>query len=381
MIIKRYNSLSALPDSYSSLFEQAGNRSFFLTRAWFANFERTVVSQDEQVMIYAAEADASGNEPIALLPLKLSRKTGGLFSYRSMSSLTNYYSCYFEPIIAADVDNKGAVLSGLALALWEDKHHWDVLDLNPLPADFQLLSLLAKTLSKQGMPVQNYFCFGNWYLDVGGRSYKEYLQGLPHVLSKNVPYLFRKVQKDHRLDIEIHTGPSALDSALATYDKLYSIRWGRSEPYPFFLPGLLTHAAATNTLRLGLLFVNGEPAAAQIWFVNQGIASIYKTAFDRRFSNLSVGTLLTARLMQHVIDVDKVKEVDYLCGDDAYKQNWMPSRRERWGVMGFNPYSAKGLALAARHIGGRSIKRVLTKFKRTKLTPPGEIGMEAGKAT
>lgn len=359
MIFKRYNNISALPDSYSSLFEQAGNRSFFLTRAWFANFERTVVSQDEQVMIYTAEADAPGNKPIAILPLKLSRKKSGLFSYKSMSSLTNYYSCYFEPIIAADADNKGEVLNGLALALWEDKHHWDVLDLNPLPADFQLLSLLAKTLSKHGMPVQNYFCFGNWYLDVGGRSYQEYLQGLPSVLSKNLPYLFRKIQKDHQLDIEIHTSSSTLDNALITYDNLYSLRWGQSEPYPFFLPGLITYAAATNTLRLGLLFVNGEPSAAQIWFVDQGVASIYKTAFDRRFVNLSVGTLLTAHLMQHVIDVDKVKEVDYLRGDDAYKQNWMPSRRERRGVMSFNPHSVKGLALAARHIGGHSIKEVL----------------------
>ena len=41
--------------------------------------------------------------------------------------------------------------------------------------------------------------------------------------------------------------------------------------------------------------------------------------------------------MQHVIDTDHVEEVDYLTGDDAYKQDWMSHRRERIGLVAFNP--------------------------------------------
>ena len=40
--------------------------------------------------------------------------------------------------------------------------------------------------------------------------------------------------------------------------------------------------------------------------------------------------------MEHVIDTDKVHDVDYLTGDDAYKKDWMPDRRERWGIAVFN---------------------------------------------
>lgn len=51
-------------------------------------------------------------------------------------------------------------------------------------------------------------------------------------------------------------------------------------------------------------------------------ASIYKLAYQDKFADLSVGSILTARLMQHVIDIDGVTHVDYLTGDDAYKRDW-----------------------------------------------------------
>jgi hypothetical protein len=71
--------------------------------------------------------------------------------------------------------------------------------------------------------------------------------------------------------------------------------------------------------------------------------------------------VLTAKLMQHVIDVDRVKVVDYLSGDDDYKKMWMSHRREFWGITGFNPRSFRGLAQIARHVGGRFGKQSFEK--------------------
>ncbi len=355
------------------MFEQAGKKSFFLTRSWFANFERTVVRQNEQVLIYTVESVAPGGRPMAILPLKLSHKNGGVFSPWIMGSLSNYYSCYFEPIIAPDADNVPKILACLALALWEDRKQWDMLDLKTLPAESPLFPLLAKALSSQGLMAQRYYCFGNRHLDVGGRSYAEYFQGLPTVLRKNIPYMVRKIQKTHCIRMDICTNEANLDASLAVYEKLYLARWKQGEPFSEFITGLITKSAQNGTLRLGMLFVDDEPAAVQLWFVDEGIASIYKTAYDPRFSNLSVGNILTAHLMRHVIDLDKVKEVDYLSGDDSYKKDWMPSRRERWGIMAFNPLSFKGLVLAIRHIGGRHLKDFLVPTSHRSLgshTPP-----------
>jgi CelD/BcsL family acetyltransferase involved in cellulose biosynthesis len=62
--------------------------------------------------------------------------------------------------------------------------------------------------------------------------------------------------------------------------------------------------------------------------------------------------------MEHVIDRDKVSVVDYLTGDDGYKKDWMTHRRERWGIVAFNPRSLRGLLRAARHFGGRATRGI-----------------------
>jgi CelD/BcsL family acetyltransferase involved in cellulose biosynthesis len=60
--------------------------------------------------------------------------------------------------------------------------------------------------------------------------------------------------------------------------------------------------------------------------------------------------------MQHVIDVDRVREIDYLIGDEPYKQDWMSHRRERWGIVAYNPRTLKGMAGAANEISRRAAK-------------------------
>jgi CelD/BcsL family acetyltransferase involved in cellulose biosynthesis len=112
-------------------------------------------------------------------------------------------------------------------------------------------------------------------------------------------------------------------------------------------------------LRLGLIHVDGEPAAAQIWIVHHGSALLFKLAYDERFADLSVGTILTAVLMQHVLDIDKVELVDYLSGDDAYKHDWMSHRRERWGILAMNPRTPRGAMAIIRHRGGHTMKRAV----------------------
>jgi CelD/BcsL family acetyltransferase involved in cellulose biosynthesis len=74
--------------------------------------------------------------------------------------------------------------------------------------------------------------------------------------------------------------------------------------------------------------------------------------------------VLTSKLMQHVIDVDKVRIVDYLSGDDDYKKMWMSHRREFWGIVGFNPRSLRGAAQIVRHVGGRFGKQLVERTKR-----------------
>jgi len=48
--------------------------------------------------------------------------------------------------------------------------------------------------------------------------------------------------------------------------------------------------------------------------------------------------------MEYVIDIDKVDEVDFLTGNDAYKQDWMSERRQRYALSCVKKHSAKNNA-------------------------------------
>jgi CelD/BcsL family acetyltransferase involved in cellulose biosynthesis len=89
--------------------------------------------------------------------------------------------------------------------------------------------------------------------------------------------------------------------------------------------------------------------AAQVWLVSGGKANIFKLAYVQGYEKLSTGSVLTAELMRHVMDVDRVHEVDFLSGDDAYKADWMDCRRERVGLLAFDQRHWRGWLAMARH--------------------------------
>ena len=351
-----YSGWGSLPEAYQPVFQDAGRTSFFLSQEWFQSFVTHVVRDPGRVHIYGVES--FDGAPVAALPMLWSPRPASRGAPRALESLSNYYSCYFSPALSANQDPR-PVVSALAAALWSDRRRWDALTIHPVDRDSPVYDGFVRGLRRLGAVVQPYFRFGNWYLEVAGRSYQTYLDSLPLHLRRSVPYNIRRLERLPGARIEIVTGPHGLEEALDAYDSVYHASWKISEPYPAFIRELARRAATDGSLRLGLVYLHGAPVAAQMWFVHGGVASIYKMAYDERHAKLSPGSVLSAKLMQHTIDIDHVKTVDYLSGDDEHKKAWMSHRREFWGILALNPRSACGLAQIMRHVGGRALKRAL----------------------
>ena len=250
-------------------------------------------------------------------------------------------------------------LHALASYIAGERPRFDAVEIQPLDVDSASFAWLVRAIKSAGFVVQTFFSFGNWYFPVKGRCFDEYLEALPSALRNTLRRKRQKLERSGRARIEIVTGGAALEAAIEAYTKVYLASWKRPEPYPEFIPGLIRVCAEMGVLRLGLIHVDSEPAAAQLWIVHRGAALIYKLAYDERFAELSAGTILTATLMQHVLDVDKVEVVDYLSGDDTYKKDWMSVRRERWGILAMNPRTTRGLIAILRHVGGRTAKHLV----------------------
>ncbi|HKV62603.1 MAG TPA: GNAT family N-acetyltransferase [Candidatus Acidoferrum sp.] len=358
--VRVYEGLDELPKSFLNLFEEAGRESIFLTLPWFQNFVRTAMTSEDRVRIYTATG-AQGT-PAGML---LMRNSGSSSPARKLEALSNYYSCFYAPHLGAPAKRSRETLLAMTRAIAREQPRWDQIEIKPLENQSSEYSELVEAFKAAGFVVQTFFSFGNWYLPVSGRSFTEYSESLPSVLKNTLSRKRKKLEKTGRARIEIVTGGQGLDAAIDSYMKVYLSSWKQPEPYPEFVPSLIRMCAQMGALRLGLIHVDGEPAAAQLWIVHHGNALIYKLAYDERFAELSVGTILSATLFEHALDVDKVKEVDYLSGDDAYKKDWMSERRERWGILALNPRTPRGLLAIARHVGGRAVKRAAVSLAKT----------------
>lgn len=350
------SSFGDLPASAHALIARAP--AFDHTLPWLEAMSRHTLAPGERLELLWLAAPAEGRAA-ALLPLVRSATGAAPLRRRSLRALTNYYSGCFSPLLAAGNDGR-ATAEALARALARDVEAWESLDLNPMDPGESPFAELEQGLRACGCYVQRYFRFGNWYLEVGGRSYDEYVAGLPSRLQNTLKRKGRKLEQSGPARFEILAGSTGLDAALDAYEQIYAQSWRvQAEPYPAFIREVAHAFARRGQLRLGVVWVGGRAAAAQLWFLHERTASIFKLAYDPQYAEHSVGSLLTAHLMRHVIDVDGVERVDYLSGDDAYKRDWMSARRERWGLRAYRLSSVAGLAGAARSLAGGLARRGL----------------------
>ena len=224
------------------------------------------------------------------------------------------------------------------------------LRLDTLPREAPAFDALVTAIHARGWPLRTYFHFGNWFETVAGLRYDDYLARRPSRLRNTIARKRRQLEKAHDVDFEICRSPAEVAAAVAGYEAIYAESWKPAEPFPAFTPGLARSAAANGALRLGICRLDGVPAAAQIWLTCGGRATIFKLTDAARHRRRSLGTVLTAEMMRHALEVDQVREVDFGRGDDAYKRDWLSQRRERWGILACNPRSFRGLAAAGRHL-------------------------------
>ena len=242
--------------------------------------------------------------PLACLVGRHRERDPAFFGARSFSSLSNYYTLRYAPIV--DGGDGRAALAALIDGLRARRPRYAVLHFEPLAADAALSDDLAAALRGAGLMTRRYFRFGNWYDDTRGLSFRDYLARRPAALRNTFRRNSARLAGAGAVRFALVQDRGALADALARYEQVYAASWKRSEPYPAFIRRLAAALAAAGALRLGLLYVDDRPVAAQVWLVQRGRAILYKLAHDRAFDAFSPGTVLTMRMLERLLDEEHV---------------------------------------------------------------------------
>lgn len=326
-----------LPAAQERLFACAAERSFFALPLWYHVLSRHGTDKAIAPRLYLDDRDSPA---LALVC--------GRASARRLASLSTYYSTEHGPIYAADEPRLAAALAEIARGLAEEKPGWHRLQLAGLdPAD-PVYPALIVAFRRAGWAVFPYFDSGTWYEETAGLDFARYLAARPGSLRNTWRRRAARLDAEKRASFGFYEDDGALDAAIRDYETIYHASWKEAEPYPDFTPALIRAAAETGALRLGILKLDGTPAAAQLWLHWRGRSTIYKLSHDRRFDALSPGTVLTMRMIARALERDRPVEINFGRGDDAYKKLWLTKRRERWGLVIVNPRTLGGRALALR---------------------------------
>lgn len=315
MEFKCFSEWDKLPQSSDGLFAQAEKESLFFSRPWFENLVNTALEDGQNILLVCV---IDKENVLAILPL-ITRDN------KEWTSLHHLYTSLFTLLMVEN--NQQEILSCLAEGL--SQLSFDSLILEPIADHDDNINNLQHAMESSGISCSRYARFFNWFHPLQGQTFTEYMEARPSKVRNTISRKQRKLEREYDYEIQLHTG-SDVQQAMADYNAIYQASWKATEQYEHVIKGLTDSFSKLAWTRLAILYVEGQPVAAQLWFVVHQKASIFKLAYDEDWKQYSPGSILTKYLMEYVIDTDKVEEIDFLTGNDRYKQDWMSERRQRW---------------------------------------------------
>jgi hypothetical protein len=325
----------------------------FMNAAWYRIAAAHAVLEDTAPVFAVLSHQAS---PCAVIPLL--RQSGK----HGLTSFTTPYSCLYWPLFAADADAR--VWTAIGQRFGQFCRHFPTVTLDAVPSEWLGLAPFLAGLGQAGLRVQTYAHFGNWHEPMRERSWAAYLADRPGTIRETIRRKLKRCEREGHF--QLFTASHDLERGISAFEAVYHKSWKKPEPFPNFNPAFMREAAARGTLRLGVLWLHDRPAAAQFWVVAAGRATILKLAHDEGLKPLSPGTVLMAMMLRGLLDQERVTELDFGRGDDAYKALWATQRRQRIGLLLINPWRFAGAMAIARSVGGRLRSRAWRSGSATK---------------
>ena len=306
----------------------------FLCFEWFEVWLEHFLNRNKLLILSVYKGDTL----LAIAPLIIKEEKFKGIYVKKIELIGNVYSHIRNLILHGGDDTaKGEVLLTIFNHLI-NSYDWDIMDLSSIPEEKFDFKILYQILDKIEIKRKENFCFGNWYLDNIDFSGNQYIRSRNTNIRNNIKRYRKHLETLGRLEFTVITNGSDehINKFMDYYYIVYNNSWKKKETDPTFHRDVANFAHKKGWLRLGFLFLNNNPVAAQFWLVYGGNAHILKLVYDENYKKFIPGIILTSEMMKYAIDIDKVREIDFGVGDDPHKKDWTPNRRERKGVVIFN---------------------------------------------
>lgn len=363
-----FNSVDELPDSALGLLREVGERDYFQGLDWLRIFCAHGMAPDAEPLLIVANDSPDSSGKTAMLGLRRpsgqagSEIAGWWGCDRGASGLTSYQSVRFGLHLPAD-SGSHARLTRQLVAMLVANDAPVVIDLSHLEPGTPGIEELCDALEAQGYSVRHYTHNQNLYEQVAGQTFSEFLANRPSQVRSTYARKARQLDRKKDCRISVQSSATGLEPALTDYESVLTGSWKDPEPFPEFTGNLIRAAAAAGVLRLGLLYVDGTPVAAQVWIVTASRATIYKLHYLQAFAREAVGSVLCLKMIQHMLETERVEEIDFGVGDESHKRLWLAQTRSLNGILAFKKSSAVGRVLELRYSGRALLRNIRSRLR------------------
>lgn len=312
--------------AWNDLVERSRNAGIFQTWEWVSCCHR-YFGRGRRLSIICVR---DGGRILGLAPLEV-RSIYGL-PLRRLQFIGIEVSDYLDVI--SDPEHEDAVVSTVFDWLGSNHGHWDVLDLQQIPADSCLLrdqpslSGRCRTLGQEMCP----------YLPLPD-SWDTFLASLGKKSRWNLNYYERRARREFDMEMRALT-EQELDEGMEAFFTLHQKRWRqRWLPGTFYsrqmkqfhkeVAGLFL---GKDWLRLHGLRLNGQLQAVLYCFAHKHKGYYYLGGFEPELSKYSLGTVLTGHAIKDAIERG-LTEFDFLRGNEPYKTRWTEESRTNSRLM------------------------------------------------
>jgi CelD/BcsL family acetyltransferase involved in cellulose biosynthesis len=342
-VIRDLDGFRKLKDAWNNLAERCESYTPWLSYDWFNLCLKYFLDTDKLFLLMLHKAD----KIVAIAPFVVkNEKFKGTIRTKKIELLGNVHSPIKNFLFGdSSKEGKASIILNIFRYILDQYREWDVMELDRIPEENNVFNIFSEVISQLKLDFRTYLSARNWYLDGIDYSFSQYFENLPKKIQKDVQYCRRRLGKMGDLQFQIELDSNCLDHYLDLYDKVREKSWKAPEKDKTFVREFTKLAAEKGWMRLAFLRYNDVPIACQKWVVCNQIAYIWDVLHDEDYGKHSPGKILSTEISQYVFNHDKVIEIDFMTGDEPYKKDWTPKRRERKGITIFNN-TARGKLLA-----------------------------------
>jgi CelD/BcsL family acetyltransferase involved in cellulose biosynthesis len=328
-VINTEKRFEGIRGEWTELLTHSSANCIFLTWEWLHTWWKHLAGGSKLHIL----AIRSGADLIAIAPLaSSSTKLVRLTHIRALEFLgTGSVGSDYLDIIARR-EKEDEALEVLADYLLREKF---VLDLKQLVKHGSLALQLAARLQEQRWNRSEICTNICPFIDLAGHTWESFQAALGpkhrYNFHRRLKNLHREFDARFECIVSEDQRSAALGALVALHNKRMQGRGGSDGLHTSQLVGfheeLTRLALSRGWLRLFVLTLNGESAAALYGFIYGKKFYFYQSGFDPRYSPYSVGLVTMGLAIEAAIE-DGAEEFDLLHGDEKYKSLWAKTQRD-----------------------------------------------------